>query len=155
MNSGQSKYYSVSGGGSFQLSLQENGNTSGTTLYVQYNYTNSLPGKINCIYNNGQPLKTTVSSTLTTITVPPSSLNVLLSFRNAAALSTTITVSVLSPPQSQSSIVPIILGVTLGIVGALLLILIICKVRKYIVARNTSVLNISAAAMADSSTLVD
>jgi hypothetical protein len=153
----QNKYFVVASSGSAtQLTVQEVTATNTVVMYVQYDYpAGMLAGKLNSYYSQAaQPLQLTVSSNGTAISVPASQFDVLITFRNFGSVASTVTLG--SPTSSQSSSdLTVILAVVFSLLGVALVVIVLCRIRKCLIVRHSTVNNASLAVLANPSSLTD
>jgi hypothetical protein len=156
----QNRYFLISGGSSVQISAQEVTLTGGVTLYAQYQYISDqypdgvLAGKINTAYLDTQPAQIILSSTVATLDLPSKGLNILLTFHNYGSATASVAVSIPTTPTTTVSITTI-MAVVFSLLGLAIIIVFVYRIRRYLTARNSIVLNVGPAVMADHNSLID
>ncbi len=158
--SNKNRYFLIAAGSNMPISAQEITLTGAVTLYAQYQYISDqypdgiLAGKINTAYLGTEPAQFTLSSTVATLTLPSNGLNILLTFHNYGNSTATVTVSIPITPTSSIHLTTI-MTVVFSLLGLAIIIVLAYRIRRCLSARNSIVLNVGPAVLADHNSLTD
>jgi hypothetical protein len=143
-----------------QISAHETTGTGAIIMYVQHQYISSnypagVPaGKFNSYFDGTQLTQITLNSTPTTISIPSKGLNILITFHNYGTGLASVSVS-LPSASSSNNVLVVVIVVICGTIGLVLVAFLLYKLRKWMINRNSVVLNVPPAVIVDPNSLTD